>query len=74
MSDAKSRAATRAGWPIRVQRLEERTSDDLSQTTTAEQRVAMMWQLAREAWRLAGKSLPQYARHEAPGRVLRPGE
>jgi hypothetical protein len=31
----------------------------------------MMWELARQAWLLSGRPLPDYERHSAPGRVGR---
>jgi hypothetical protein len=49
-----------------VYRLGAEPGDDLSGTTTAEERLAMMWPLALEAWTLAGLSVPGYARHETP--------
>lgn len=47
-------------------------SDDLSATTTVEERLAMMGPLAVRAWTLAGRELPRYARSEMPGCVIRP--
>jgi hypothetical protein len=46
-------------------------SDDLSATTTVQERLAMMWPLALEAWTLAGRPLPDYTRSETPVKVLR---
>jgi hypothetical protein len=43
--------------------------EDLSATTTAQERLAMMWPLAVEAWTVAGWSIPQYSRAEMPVRV-----
>jgi len=45
--------------------------DDLSATTTVEERIAMMWPLAVDAWIASGQPWPDYARSEAPGRILR---
>ncbi len=79
MSEAanKERAAARAAapdeWPIRVFRLGEEPSEDLSATTTAAQRLAMMWALALDAWAAAGRPIPDYPRHQAPIRILRAG-
>ncbi|GIW52050.1 MAG: hypothetical protein KatS3mg081_1405 [Gemmatimonadales bacterium] len=42
---------------------------DLSGVTTPEQRLAMMWELALEAWELAGQALPTYDRASIPVRV-----
>jgi len=73
VSDARqSRATARGDWPIRTSSLTRQPSDDLCQDTTAEQRLAMMWDLAISAWTLAGREVPDYSRHEAPGRVVRP--
>ncbi len=44
--------------------------DDLSESTTAAERVAMVWTLTLEAWKLSGRPLPQYQRHETPVRRI----
>ena len=56
----------RETWPVRVYRLGQEPGDDLSRVTTVEERLAMMWPLALEAWSLTGAPLPAYARNEAP--------
>ena len=66
------RRAARAHWPVRMFRLGEEPSPDLSGTTTPEERLAMMWPLAREAWMQAGRPIPDYPRHRMPIRVVRP--
>lgn len=68
-----ARAARRATWPVRCYRLGEEPGDDLSATTTAAERLAMMWPLAVDAWASAGIPIPDYPRHLAPARVLRFG-
>jgi hypothetical protein len=45
-------------------------SDDLSRWTTAEERIAMMWPLALDAWTTSGRALPDYGRQDMPGRVI----
>lgn len=65
------RAAARGSWPVRKYRLGAEPSDDLSASTTPEERLAMMWPLALEAWRMTGRPLPVYARHETPVRCVR---
>jgi hypothetical protein len=40
--------------------------DDLSDETTAVQRLEMMWPLALEAWTLTGQPLPGYGRGQTP--------
>jgi hypothetical protein len=62
MSPNRSRAA----WPVRRAPLVAPPDDDLSESTTAEERLAMMWPLALEAWAVAGLSLPDYPRDQAP--------
>jgi hypothetical protein len=71
-SKASERAKARRTWPVRAYALGEEPSDDLSASTTAEERLAMMWPLARTAWSLAGLTVPDYPRSQAPGRVIRP--
>ena len=67
-----ARRENRARWPVRMFRLEDAPGPDLSATTTAEERLAMMWPLAREAWSLAGRAIPDYPRDRTPIRVIRP--
>ena len=59
----------RSRWPVRKFALGSEPGDDISADTTAEERLAMVWPLTLEAWRLAGLPLPTYARHETPVRV-----
>jgi hypothetical protein len=56
----------RSSWPIRAYRLGAEPPDNLSSTTTAEERLAMMWPLALAAWELGGQPMPGYTRAEAP--------
>ena len=56
----------RRAWPVRVYRLGEEPGDDQSHLSTATERLAMMWDLARDAWALSGQPLPDYPRHETP--------
>lgn len=62
----ESRASARRDWPVRKLRLGHESGDDLSATTTAEDRLAMMWPLAVEAWSLTGRPMPNYKRQNAP--------
>jgi len=75
-SDAEARRRARAAWPVVVHRLDEcdPADDDISDVTTASERIAMMWPLAEEAWRLAGRPIPTYDRAHTPSRVFRHGE
>jgi hypothetical protein len=72
--DDDSRRAARSTWPVRAYALGAEPGDDLSANTSPEERIAMMWPLAVEAWRLAGRVLPSYDREHIPGRLFRPGE
>jgi hypothetical protein len=66
----ETRAAARRTWPARCYSLGGEPGDNLSAITNAEQRLAMMWPLALEAWRLTGRELPVYERADAPVVVL----
>jgi len=66
-----ARAAMRRAWPIRAFRLGQEPGEDLSATTTAAERLAMMWPLALDAWASSGRPVPDYPRSRAPIRVLR---
>jgi len=68
---AAARAAARASWPVRRCALGEEPSDDLSASTSAEERLAMMWPLAVEAWTLAGRSTEARPRDRMPVTVYR---
>jgi len=56
----------RRRWPVRLYRLGEEPGEDQSGLNTPEQRLSMMWDLARDAWALTGRPLPEYLRHETP--------
>lgn len=68
--DEAKRRQARASWPVRVHRLDD---DEGLDDTTPEQRVGMMWELAVQAWALAGLPMPDYDRAHMPVRVLRRG-
>lgn len=69
----ESAAKARHDWPIRRFRLGEEPGDDQSAASGPEERLAMMWPLAREAWHLSGREVPDYPREATPGRVVRSG-
>jgi hypothetical protein len=66
------RPKDRSGWPIRRFRLGEEPSEDLSSTTTPEERLDMVWRLTLDAWASQGLPMPSYTREAMPGRVIRP--
>lgn len=68
--DAAERAKQRRDWPLRAYPLGGEPGDDLSATTTPEERLAMMWPLAVEAWSLTGRAMPEYTRETMPVRVM----
>jgi hypothetical protein len=73
--ESARRAAARAGWPgLKTTLTDAPGADDLRATTTAEQRLAMMWELTLGAWALTGLPLPDYTRANMPCRLVRPGE
>ena len=49
-SSADERRLRRLAWPVRRFRLGSEPDEDLSATTTAEERIAMMWPLALDAF------------------------
>ncbi len=55
----------------KVYRLTDQPSDDLSETTTAQERLAMVWPLTVEAWSLTGVAIPDYDRRDVPIRIKR---
>lgn len=73
-SASSGAAADRGSWPVRVYRLGTQPSEDLSATSTAEERLAMMEPLAREAFALSGRPEPTYARADSPVARRRLGE
>jgi hypothetical protein len=56
---------------VSVFRLGEEPGDDLSQTTTAEERLRMLHELSARMWELTGRPMPAYERANIPIRVLR---
>jgi hypothetical protein len=71
MGDAAARRArARRRWPVVLSSLRNQPSDDLSSSTTLEERIAMMRPLAEAAWRVAGLPLPRYRRSRIPVRLL----
>jgi hypothetical protein len=58
--------AFRKTWPVRLYRLGEEPGDDQTGLNSPEERLAMMWDLAVDAWSLSGRPIPDYSRHETP--------
>jgi len=74
MSDREQRRHLRANMPIRRFELGEEPADLLSDSTTVDERLAMMWPLAKAAYEAAGMSTTPPPRHLLPGRVIRAEE
>ncbi len=72
VSTFEERRRARQSWPIRTFALGEEPLIDDRDPCTADERLALVWALTREQWRLAGLPFPEYSRAEMPGRVLRP--
>ena len=70
---ARIRASRRQAWTVRKYVLGHEPCDDLSASTTPDERLAMMWPLALEAWALSGAGVPDYERRETPVRMRRGG-
>ena len=69
-SDEPSRAAKRKSWPVRRYSLGGEPGPDLSETTTARERLDMVWDLTLRAWALAGRALPDDSRASMPIRKV----
>ncbi len=64
----------RAAWPVRAFRLGEEPSDDLSATTTGEERLAMVWPMTIDAFSSAGGLPRPTPRNEWPVRIRSLGD
>jgi hypothetical protein len=70
-TDAKERAEQRrqsaAEWPVRRFELGREPLRDALDRSTVDERIAMMWPLAKQAWSVAGKPIASYERQSMPG-------
>ena len=73
-SPEEERRQTRGAWPIRRFRLGDEPNEDLSETTTADERIAMMWPLAMDAFSFAQGMTERSSRDAWPVRVRRLGD
>lgn len=71
VSSLEDRRRTRAAWPVRKFRLGEEPTVDERDSTTVDERVAMVWKLTCEQWALGDREWPDYRRSEMPGKILR---
>lgn len=67
----RDRAARPGAAHVRIARLGDPESDDLSETTTVAERLDMVALLTRRMWELTGRPFPSYDRAEMPVRIER---
>jgi hypothetical protein len=70
----RARIRAQRRWLIERFRLGGEPVVDAADGSTPEERVALMWPLARHGWALAGRDLPRYERAQMPTRLFRAGE
>lgn len=73
MTTFEERRQARAAWPIRKVALGHEELLDPRDTSTIDERLALVWTLTRQQWAFAGLSLPTYERSEMPGKIVRRG-
>ena len=59
----------RAAWPLVVRELREPVEPQVFGTTASRLRAVV--ELTEQCWTLARRTVPRYARHETPVRVVR---
>lgn len=69
-STRAERAAARATWTIERHQLGD-DGDELLRALSPGACVAMVWAMTLDAWALSGRAIPDYARAEAPGQIIR---
>jgi len=65
-------ARSRSIPPARILRIDDPQVDDLSSSTTVQERVAMVAVLSRRMWEITGQPWPSYSRSEIPVTLARP--
>lgn len=70
----EERRHRRADWPVRRFGLGDEPDEDLSASSTAEERLAMMWPLALDAFSLANDAHEPSPRSHWPVKVRRLGD
>jgi hypothetical protein len=71
VSTFEERRAARAAWPIRKVALGEEDLTDPLDTSTVDERIALVRVLTLQQWAFAGLEIPTYSRAEMPGRIIR---
>lgn len=72
VSSFDERRRARSGWPIRAIRLADEPLVDDRDTSSVDERLALVWTLTRQLWAFSGQSIPDYSRAETPGEISRP--
>jgi len=62
----------RSKGSVRILRQGEEPGDDLSASTTPEERIELVWELSRRMWDLTGRPVPRPTRDQLPVRLIRP--
>lgn len=74
-TEAEERAERRrqhaSRWPVRRFELGQEPLRDALDRSTVDERIAMMWPLAKEAWAVAGRPIATYERANMPGTLVR---
>jgi hypothetical protein len=71
VSSFEERRRARAAWPVRRIALRDEPLTDSRDTSTVDERLALVWSLTRQQWAFAGRDIPAYTRAEMPGRIVR---
>ena len=69
--DFEDRTLPRHAWPLRIISMSRASDDDLSGSTTVEQRLRFVESLSQEAWALVAAPAADYDRAHMPVRVVR---
>ena len=74
-SEARERAERRklraSQWPVRRYDLGHEPLRDPLDRSTIDERIAMIWPLAKEARSVAGRPIADYERNDMPGTLVR---
>jgi hypothetical protein len=71
VSSFEERRRARAGWPIRKVALRDEELTDARDSSTVDERIALVWTLTCRQWAFSGRPMPRYTRAAMPGTVLR---
>jgi hypothetical protein len=71
VSTADDRRRARANLPGRLLRLGQEPSTDERDTSTVDERLALVATLTSELWAFTGLPIPDYTRDNMPGKVSR---